>query len=66
MLGERLTWSAIADADIAKPPLDLSDRVGAPIHGDDLHLVGWHRLSDSVGAASIVVGLEVPVALFVP
>ena len=66
MLGERLTWRAVTNADVAKAPLDLSYRIGAPIHRHDLHLVGRKSLSDSMCAASIVMGLEVPMALTRP
>ena len=66
MLGEGNTRCAVADADIAKSPLDLSDRVGTPIHRNNFHLVGRKSLSDSVSATSVVMGQEVPMALFVP
>jgi len=33
-----LTWSLVADIDVAKSPTNLSDRVGAPIASDNLHL----------------------------
>ena len=66
MLGERLTWRSITNTDVAKAPFNLSDGICAPIHCDDLHLVGWKCLGNSVGAASIVMGLEIPMALFIP
>ena len=65
-MGERLTWSSVASLDIGQAPLNLSDGIGAPIGGDDLHLVGRQGLGNAVGAAAVIVGLEVPVALTIP
>ena len=59
-------WRSIADADIAKSPLNLRDGIGAPIHGDHFHLVGWERLRNSMSTASAVMSFEVPVALGIP
>ena len=66
MFCEGSARSAVTNADVAKSPLDLSDWVGSPIHCDDFHLVSWQSLGDSVSPTSVVVGFEVPVALFVP
>ena len=66
MLGERLTWRSITNTDVAKAPFNLSDGICSPIHRDDLHLFSRKSLGNSVGAASIVVGFEIPMALFIP
>ena len=63
---ERLTWSAVSDTDVAKPPFNLGDGICSPIHGDDLHLVSRKCLGNSVGATSVVMGFEIPMALFIP
>ena len=40
LFAERMAGRAISDADVTQSPFKLSDRIGSPIHRDDLHLVG--------------------------
>ena len=64
--GERLTWGAVANFDVAKSPANLGHRICTPIGGDNFHLISRKGLGNSCRATATVSSLEIPVALTFP
>ena len=57
---------AVAALDVADTPVDLGDRVRAPVGTGRGHLGARQRLRDAVGARGGVLGVGVPLRLAVP
>ena len=62
----RGTRRAVAALDVADTPVDLGDRVGAPVGTGRSHLRTGQGLRDTVGARRRVLGVGVPLRLTVP
>ena len=65
-LSERFARGVVSDIDVTQTPSNLSDRIGAPISTDDLHLGSWKGLRDSMSPGPLVTRFVIPIALFGP
>ena len=66
LLAKRGTRGSIPGTYIFQTPTNLGHRVRTPIQSNDIHFDSGQSLRDSMGAASIIVSFEVPMALVIP
>src|SRR4029453_4756387 len=65
-VGPGVAGAAVRVLDVVQPPLDLGDRVGAPVRSVLGHPVARERLRDAVRARGRVVGVVLPARLAGP